>query len=156
MGDTWPVDGRTVGIVVGDQADLADVAAVRAALIAAKVTPLLIAPSGGTLSSGPDGLPIQRTYLTARAAELDAVVVTGLPSPAHPIDPRVALLLAEAYRHGKALLALNGSASALSGLGLPTDAAGVLAADGAASVPALVELMSRHRAWERFAQPSPG
>ncbi len=156
VGNTWPVDGRTVGIVVGDQADLADVAAVRTALIAAKVTPLLIAPIGGTLSSGPDELPVQRTYLTARAAELDAVVVTGSPSPAHPIDPRVALLLTEAYRHGKALLALDGSAAALSSLGLPTDAAGVLAADGAASVPALVELMSRHRAWERFAQASPG
>ncbi len=168
VGKAWPVDGRTVGIVVGADGDTGDVAAVRAALIEAKLTPLLIAPAGGTFETASGALPVQRSYLTARAAELDAVVLAAAPPPgrdavpgldskanglAGPIDPRIVLLVTEAYRHGKAMLALNGSASAVSSLGLPADAPGIVAGEGAASVPALVELISRHRAWDRFAEP---
>ena len=42
------------------------------------MVPLLIAPHGGTV----DGMPVQRTFATARSVEFDALLVAGAPIPA--------------------------------------------------------------------------
>ncbi|KNH15258.1 hypothetical protein ACU18_17745, partial [Arthrobacter sp. ZBG10] len=63
--------------------DVAQVSAAREALNAEGIVPLVIAPTGGVLA-GDDGagVPVQRTYLTARSTEFDAVIVAGAGKPA--------------------------------------------------------------------------
>jgi len=117
IGRTWPTDGRVIGIVV-DPAGLDGVRVVREAILAADMVPLLIAPTGGPLDSD-SGLVAQRTFLTARSTEFDALLLAGSPPPgpdAVPsrdakagapgdgaVDPRVLLMIDECYRHSKAI-----------------------------------------------------
>ncbi|GAA5206873.1 catalase [Streptomyces thinghirensis] len=171
VGRTWPLDGRVVGIVTGG-ADLEGVTAVREAVLNAGMVPLVVAPTGGTIGSGDAALTVQRSYVTARSVEFDAVLVAGTPDmggdaytprdykatppPARPgtIDPRVSLLVSEAYRHGKAIGVWAGGEAALDASGVPADAAGVVvAASGTAALEQLTELMGAHRVWERFTTP---
>lgn len=163
LGGTWPTDGRIVGVLVDPDADLSDVAELRETLMARGLLPLLVAPRGGELG---DGLVAQRTFATARSVEFDALVVTGAAAPAADAlpardakagddsavvsDPRVGLLLTEAYRHDKAVLASGDGRSVLVELGI--DGAGVATGDVPSDlVDDLVTLLGSHRAWERFA-----
>ncbi|MBE7187162.1 catalase [Jatrophihabitans endophyticus] len=160
VGDTWPVAGRIVGIVVGEDSDPAAVGALRTALDGADVVPLVIGPHGGRLGSS----TVHRTYANAASVEFDALVVVGATPPAPDAaptvdakagagggptgrcDPRVRKLVEEAWRHAKALGAVGGT-SAFDGVpdgdvvaGAPdTVTAGVL------------DLLAAHRAWDRFA-----
>ncbi|MEJ5998023.1 catalase [Corynebacterium sp. H130] len=84
LGKTWPIDGRTVGILTADGHADDQVAALKDA----GVTPLVIAKTGG------DG--INRTYSTTRSTEFDALVIVEQPDL-----PEVALLVEEAKRHFK-------------------------------------------------------
>ena len=115
IGREWPADGRIVGIVVDPTADLDGVDAVRQAVFAAGMVPLLIAPHGGMVGD----LPVQRTFATARSVEFDALLLAGAPAPAPgraagpgrqgrrrgraAVDPRVLLLVEECWRHAKAI-----------------------------------------------------
>ncbi|WP_281351726.1 catalase [Nocardioides piscis] len=163
LGETWPVDGRLVGIVVDADSDLGAVAEARSALLAAGVLPLLVAPHGGDLGAG---LVAQRTYATARSVEFDALLVAGAAPPAADAipqrdgkaaerspagsDPRVVLMVEECFRQCKAVSALGDGQSVLDGLGVAGP--GVAVADDASTlVPELLDLMASHRAWERFA-----
>jgi catalase len=66
-------------------------------------------------------------------------------------DPRVGLLLSEAFRHGKAIGAWKGAEAALEAAGVPTDAPGVIVGDsGAATLEQVTRLLGAHRVWERF------
>jgi catalase len=165
LGATWPPDGRMVGIVVDADGDLSEVEGVRAALLEAGVVPLVVASRGGTL---PGGLTVQRTFLTVRSVELDAVLLAGSPAPAPDalpsrdaraadrtgvptIDPRVSLLLDEAFRHAKVLGAWGPGSTALSAAGIPNEDPGVVTHDDAGSVVSeVLTLMGSHRAWDRF------
>jgi catalase len=70
------------------------------------------------------------------------------------IDPRLLLMLAEAFRHGKALGAWSDGADALEAAGIALDAAGVVTTDSAdAALERVTELLAAHRAWDRFTQP---
>ncbi|QOT17213.1 catalase [Paenarthrobacter sp. YJN-5] len=167
LGGTWPVAGRVVGIVADAGSDLSLIAAAREALESEGIVPLLVAPVGGHLQAddGP-ALTVQRTYLTARSTEFDALVLVGGASPAPDampgrdakagepgatVDPRVVLMASEAFRHGKAIGAWGSGASCLDAAGIPQDAPGIVAGDDpGAVIPALQELLSTHRAWERF------
>jgi catalase len=63
----------------------------------------------------------------------------------------VSLLLSEAFRHGKAIGAWAGGDAALEAVGIPVDAPGIVVGHNGTSVlEQLQELMSKHRAWERF------
>lgn len=150
-GRSWPVTGRVIGLVTDGASDLAAVAAVRDAAHAAGMTPLIIAPIGGTLTAGPGpSLTIQRTYQTARSIEFDAVVVAGGLS-GEP-DPRIALLLAEAYRHCKALGGWDSAANAFTAVGLPADGPGLVVSGSPTDVLAgIAELLATHRVWDRVA-----
>jgi catalase len=116
----------------------------------------------------PDGTAVQRTFLTGRSVELDAVVLLGRPAPAADalpardskagddlatsLDPRVGLMLEEAFRHCKVLGGLGAGRDALAEAGYTDEWDGVLVGDDADEfVDSLLELMSHHRAWERFA-----
>ncbi|MYX30590.1 catalase [Streptomyces sp. SID8381] len=169
VGYTWPTDGRIVGIVTGPDGDLEGVRAVRDAVLAAGMVPLVVAPTGGTLGDGADALTVQRTYATARSVEFDAVLLAGAPGVGADAygardaksglatvqqatyDPRVALLLSEAFRHGKAIGAWKGAEAALEAAGVPADAPGVIVGDsGTSTLEQVVRLLGAHRVWERF------
>lgn len=163
IGQTWPLDGRQVGLVVGPQVDEKVLGDAVQGVHDAGMVPLVIAPKGGPVAGE---VVAQRAYLTAASVELDAVVVLGATPPAadaqhgldakaaadapDAVDPRVAKLVQEAWRHAKAIVAVGEGATVLDELGL-TGTPGVLAVDGgAAAVAQLKELMPAHRVWERF------
>jgi catalase len=165
VGSSWPSDGRVVGIVVDVDGDLTGVDEARTTVFQAGMVPLLVAARGGTL---PDGTPIQRTFLTARSVEYDALLLAAAPGPAPDalvgrdakagaagtslLDPRVALLLDETWRQAKAIGAWGAGRSALSAVDIPPGAPGIETGDGVADVLGpMVAHLSKHRAWERFA-----
>ena len=165
LGKQWPVDGRKIGVLTGGHGQDLD-EQVLERLQAAKLVPLVVAPQGGTL---PSGRAIDKTWFTARSIEFDALLLAGdlsaaadatvprdakagAPSPAAPaVDPRVALLAQECYRHAKAIACLDEqAATALAALGVPADAPGIVHLDGRDAGEQLAGLLATHRAWERF------
>ena len=172
IGGTWPTDGRKIGIIADETSDLDGVRELRQAIDAAGMVPLVIGPHGGMLGGGSGTpFPVQRSFLTARSVEFDAVLVAGAPAPAPdatpaydakaasgeahtdpslaPIDPRMTMLVAEAYRHSKAIGAWGDGAAVLAQAG--AGGAGVVVADSpAAALEEVRELLSRHRVWDRF------
>ena len=163
IGETWPSDGRMIGIVVDPDGDLDAVKEARRTILGAGMVPLLIGPHGGMLE---DGLPVQRTFGTGRSVEFDAVLVAGAAPPAPDalvsrdskagaagtatVDPRVVLLLEECFRHAKAIGAWGPGRDVLEAAAV--DGAGVVTGDDPADVLAQVqELLGAHRVWERFA-----
>ncbi|MGY2702091.1 catalase [Nocardioides sp. HB32] len=162
VGEAWPPDGRMVGIVVDPDGDLAGVAEARTAIFGAGMVPLLIGPHGGEVG----GMAVQRTFATARSVEFDVVLVAGCPVPAPDalpardakagaadttaVDPRVVLLVEEAYRHCKVIGAWGAGTSVLDAAAV-TGTPGVVRGDSAAEVLGGVqEQMAFHRVWERF------
>ncbi|QMU77197.1 catalase [Streptacidiphilus sp. PB12-B1b] len=169
LGGEWPLDGRIIGIITAGDQDLTGVRSIRQAVLDAGMVPLVIAPKGGMLDTDGDPVAVQRTFATARSTEFDAILVAGAPAPgadaygardakvdddaalAAGVDPRVLLMLAEAYRHGKALGAWADGPEALEAAGIAPDAPGVVTADSADSVfESVTALLGSHRAWDRF------
>ncbi|MFJ2763446.1 catalase [Streptomyces prasinus] len=169
LGEQWPVDGRIIGIVSDGTEDLDGVREVRRAVLDAGMVPLVVAPAGGSLDPDGDPVTVQRTFLTARSVEFDAILLAGAPAPAADaygardakadagaaattgVDSRLLLLVTEAYRHGKALGAWGGGTGVLEAAGLSTASPGVVAGERAAAVlENVTELLAEHRAWDRF------
>lgn len=162
IGQTWPTDGRLIGIVV-DPASLDGVRTVREAILAGGMVPLLIAPTGGPI--GDSGLVAQRTFLTARSIEFDALLLAGSPppgpdatpardakagAPGEAVDPRVLLMVEECYRHAKAIGAWGDGRLAVETAGVAA-AAGIVTGDDATKVfTELMTLLGAHRVWDRF------
>jgi catalase len=172
VGKRWPTDGRLVGILVDANADADEVRAVRKAVFASSMVPLLIAPKGGKIfADGDDPLDVQRTLLTARSIEFDTILVAGAMTPGADavgsrdakagespmqrprptsIDPRVALMLNEAFRHCKALGAWGPGVAVLDALEL-SDKPGVVGGEhGEQVLESVVDLLAEHRVWHRF------
>ncbi|MFF5727527.1 catalase [[Kitasatospora] papulosa] len=169
VGGEWPVDGRVVGIVTDGADDLDTVRTVRQAVLDVGMVPLVVAPAGGTLGGDADPVVVQRTFTTARSVEFDAILLAGAPTPAPDaygardakvddnaaavtgMDPRLLLMVTEAYRHGKAIGVWGEGGSVLEAAGLPADSAGVVTGESASSVlEAVTGLLGGHRAWDRF------
>jgi catalase len=141
-----PAAGRVVGVVVPAATQVPELGPVVALAEANGVTVRLIAPTGAAVPVDGQARPPDRTYSTVRSVELDAVVLAGTTAGA---DPRVATLVAEAYRHCKPLVLLGGVAMADPAMAPLHDAAGVVLADDPKDVEILFELLGRHRVWER-------
>ncbi|WP_405559732.1 catalase [Streptomyces sp. NBC_01180] len=170
LGRTWPLDGRIIGIVADENGDLAAVRTVRQAVLDADMVPLVIAPAGGKLDADGDPVAVQRTFATARSVEYDAILLAGVPGtgadahgatdakagqgavqPDTATDPRVLLMLTEAFRHGKAIGGWNGAERVLEAAGIPRDAPGlVVAGDGDSAFEQVTQLLGTHRVWQRF------
>ncbi|MEU7159655.1 catalase [Streptomyces chrestomyceticus] len=166
IGQEWPADGRLIGIVTDGTVDLDGVRTLRQTLLDGGMVPLVIAPAGGKLDPDGDPVTVQRTFATARSIEFDALVVVGVPAagadaiPARDakadsaiatLDPRVRLLLEEAYRHGKAIGGWAGAEQTIEAAGLPAADPGIVLGDsGTAVLDQMKVLLSRHRVWERF------
>ena len=144
VGDTWPPDGRTVGIVV-DADDVAEELRVtRAGIAGRSMVPLVIAAHGGEV----DGVPVQRTFATTRSVEYDALLLTG--GGAGPVDPAVRLLVEECWRQAKAIGAWGDGVAVVERLGYAGEP-GVVTGDHSDDVLAQVlGLVEAHRVWDRF------
>ena len=166
LGRSWPVEGRLVGILVDSESDLEAVTGLSEGLLAAGVTALLVAPVGGTIGSGASAQAVQRTYLTARSVEFDAVVLAGSGAPAPdavqgldarsgqpgaaPVDPRVRLLVEEAYRHAKVIGAMGPGTDLVTALGLADGAPGLVTGEASDVARELLASLAAHRVWDRF------
>ncbi len=173
-GETYPVTGRVVGVVADDASDLGQVEEAVEAIEDAGMRAFVVGPHGGHLGD-PDGtqgtgVPVDRTLLTTRSIEYDALLLAGPVAPApdadpgfdakagdptglpnHTTDPRVSLLVGETYRHCKAIAALAAAEGTLASAGVDANAPGVtLASDVSTAVAALQEGLAAHRAWDRF------
>ena len=168
VGKQSPVTGRVVGILADELSDLRAVAELRDAITDAGMLALVVAPHGGQLGSGRTAVGVQRTLLTTRSTEFDAIVVAAAATasqsasaraskkpPTAPgglkVDPRVPLMLAEAFRHAKALGGLVGSEDVFAAAGIDPGAAGVVINQSPARlVSSIAGLLATHRVWERF------
>ncbi|MDT5219971.1 MAG: catalase, partial [Mycobacterium sp.] len=146
-----PVAGRKVGIIADAGSDLAGVAKLIKAITAAGAVPLLTAPVGGKLKAGRRTEIVERTLLTARSIEFDAVVVAAGTSPTG--DIKLVTLLQEAFRHCKPVAAWGDGVAVLESAGISPDDPGVLLADDVdkKSTAALLAALGMHRVWDRAA-----
>ncbi|GGQ00383.1 catalase [Streptomyces roseolilacinus] len=169
VGRTWPAQGRIVGIVAVPGGDLDGVRAARSAALEAGLVPLVVAPTGGVLDADGEPITVQRTFVTARSTEFDALLLAGVPergadaygardakagdaaTAARGIDPRVLLMVSETFRHAKAIAAWAGADGVLQAAGVPLDAPGVAVAEsGERALAEVLTLLPAHRVWERF------
>jgi catalase len=144
-----PIAGRKVGIIADAGADLASITQLLRGLTGLGAVGFVIAPVGGTLGAGRSAVAVDRTPLTARSIEFDAIVVAGGTTPTNEI--RTTILLQEAFRHCKALGAWGGGEAAIAGVGIDLKGPGVLVADafGKPFLDELVRALGLHRVWER-------
>lgn len=144
-----PIDGRKIGIVADAGADLAGITKLRRALSKLGADLLVIAPIGGTLGSGAQSTPVDRTLLTCRSIEFDALLVAEGVEPTN--DIKLVLLLQEAFRHCKALGAWGNGAAVLEGAAIPLDGPGVVIGPTVAKAftDELISAVGLHRAWAR-------
>ena len=146
-----PIDGRKIGIIAAADSDLAGVSALTEAIEDRKASALVTAPHGGVLESGKHSAVVERTLLTARSIEYDALVVADGTRPTG--DIKLVLLLQEAFRHCKPVAAWGDGADALTAAGIDLDAAGVLVAKKVdkAFTEELANMVGLHRVWDRAA-----
>ncbi|GHB56434.1 catalase [Streptomyces cirratus] len=175
VGQTWPLDGRVVGIVTGPDGDVKALRALRQSVLDSGMVPLVIAPTPAPLGTGKNAVPVQRTFANARSVEFDALLVAGAPAATADAkgprdakagakktgrkaaaavpgtDPRVLLLVAEAFRHAKAIGGWDGAESVWQEAGLPAGAPGLVTAkNGPTALSEVIGLLGTHRVWERF------
>jgi catalase len=155
--NSYPVDGRVVHILANDGCDVAGIATLSQALLAAGAVPHVIATHKGSIvGSGRRAreLAVDRSFHTSSSAEADAVVVangTGLAASAAAMT-----YVQSAYRHYKPVAAWGDGVELLTNAGIEPDAVGVLVSDSATKKWAteLVAALAVHRHWER-AEPHP-
>jgi catalase len=144
-----PIGGRKIGIIAGVDSDLAGVAKLVSSIQRLGATPLVTAPFGGVLKSGRRSVVVERTLLTARSIEFDALVIAAGTTPTR--DIKLAVLLQEAFRHCKAMGAWGDGTAVLEAAGIGLDSPGVIVADGVdkSFTNALVQAVGLHRVWDR-------
>ena len=144
-----PIAGRKIGVIADVGADLAGIDKLRKAAAKLGASVLVVASAGGVLSHGARRETVERTLLTARSIEFDAVVVAGGTTPSG--DIKLVLLLQEAFRHAKVLGAWGDGTAVLEAAGIPAGSAGVVTADAVAKsfTDQLTAAVGLHRVWER-------
>ena len=146
-----PIAGRKIGIIADAGSDLAGIKRLRTAAEKRGATVLVLAPVGGVLKKNRTTLAVDRTNLTARSVEFDAVVIADGTTPTG--DIKLTVLLQEAYRHCKPLAAWGAGDAVLTRAGIELDAPGVFvhAAADKEFTNTLVAAVGLHRAWDRAA-----
>ncbi|QCY48577.1 Catalase HPII [Glutamicibacter creatinolyticus] len=168
VGQQWPVDGRVLGLVVSPETDLELVRRLKDEAMGLNLRVLLVAADGGKLA---EGLPVDRSYLTARSVEFDSILVVGrhraAPTAKVPLDtkagaagdhagpemldPRVGLLLQETFRQSKAVAYTSPELEQdLAKLAIPAGTPGFEHQDAGQAVTWLAGQMALHRVWQRF------
>jgi catalase len=146
-----PIAGRKIGIIADAGADLAGIGNLRKAAARLGATALVIAPIGGVLGRGARKQTVDRTLLTTRSVEFDALVVAGGTAPTR--DIKLTVLLQEAFRHCKALGAWGDGTAILEAAGITAGDPGVVTGDtaGKAFTDQLTAAVGLHRTWNRAA-----
>jgi len=144
-----PIAGRKIGVIADAGSDLAGIGKLRTAAEKLGASVLVIAPVGGVLGSGNRKQIVDRTLLTTRSVEFDAVVVAGSTTPTN--DIKLVTLLQEAFRHCKAMAAWGDGSAILEAAGIASDGPGVLVGESVvkAFTGELFAAMGLHRAWDR-------
>jgi catalase len=144
-----PISGRKVAVIADSGSDLAGIARLRTAMAKLGATVLVVAPVGGVLGRGARAIPVDRTNLTARSIEFDAVIIAGGTTPS--ADIKLALLLQEAFRHCKVMGAWGDSGAILEAAGIAIGGVGVLVDAGVnkSFADRLAALVGLHRVWDR-------
>ncbi|MBA2553855.1 MAG: catalase [Geodermatophilaceae bacterium] len=146
-----PIAGRKIGVIADAGSDLAGVAKLRKSAEKLGASVLVIAPVGGVLGRGSRKEVVERTLLTTRSVEFDALVVAGGTTPTG--DIKLVLLLQEAFRHCKAVGAWGDGHAVLQDAGIGPDGPGVVVGDSVVKTftDDLFAAIGLHRAWERAA-----
>jgi catalase len=143
-----PIAGRKIGVIADAGSDLAgiDKLSNAAAKLGAEV--VVIAPVGGVLSKGKRQVVVQRTLLTARSIEFDAIIVAGATTAV--TDIKLVLLLQEAFRHCKGMGAWGDGISILQAAGIALESPGITIADSVTKkfTDELVATLGLHRVWD--------
>jgi catalase len=138
-----------IGVIAANGADLAGIGKLRRAVEAQGAVLRVVAPIGGTLKRGRSTLPVERTFLTTRSIEYDAVVVAaGNPDLK---DIKLTILLDELFRHCKVIGAWGDGEKVLIAAGIDTTAPGIVLGEAVAK-PYTADLLAAvglHRVWER-------
>jgi catalase len=142
-----PIAGRKIAVIADAGSDLAGVNKLVDAAEKVGAEVLVVAPYGGILKKGKQTVVVQRTLLTARSIEFDAVVVARGTTPTS--DIKLVILLQEAFRHLKPFAAWGDGAAILEMAGVADD--GVVLADSCTKAFAgdLFAVMGLHRVWDR-------
>jgi catalase len=147
-----PIDGRVIGIFIGDGVDGAGVDSVSRALKRSGAHVVIIAPHGGTVEADNGPLEVTKSALTTDSVEYDALVVAGGASAdVLAGDPYIAVNLGEAYRHYKPIAAWGEGAAVLEAVGIALDGPGIVTSPrpGRPFTKNLIEAVGWHRYWER-------
>ena len=144
-----PITGRKVGVFVDAAADLAGVAKLRRALDKLGAEVLVIASIGGELSRGAATETVDRTLLTTRSIEFDALLVADGVVPTD--DIKLLVLFQEAFRHCKTIGAWGSGDAVLEGAGIDIGAPGIVLGSAVTKRfnDELVAAVGLHRAWAR-------
>ncbi|WP_139826108.1 catalase [Derxia lacustris] len=155
-----PIDGRKVALLVADGADHAAVELLKSALAGLGLVAQLVGPSLKPLA-GRSGTPLAPDFTFENSAALffDAVALPGGAANCAALMAigKARTFVAEAYAHGKPILAFEGTAPLLAAAGLPQSAAGPAnPAEGVFVEPVagpllqgFAEALALHRIWER-------
>lgn len=149
LAEPGPISGRKIGIIADAGSDLAGIKNLIKAVARQGATALVIAPVGGALKSFRRSVTVDRTLLTARSIEFDALVVAAGTTPTG--DIKLTVLLQEAFRHCKALAAWGDGVAVLKAAGVKARDPGVSVSKEADKSFAdnLVAAVGLHRAWHR-------
>ena len=144
-----PIDGRKIGIIADAGSDLDGIAKIRKAAKKLGAEVLVIAPIGGELTDGTTTEIIERTLLTTRSIEFDALIVADGTTPTN--DIKLVLLLQETFRHCKGMGAWGTGTAVLEAAGIAADGPGITTADSVsqAFTDELAASLGLHRAWDR-------
>jgi catalase len=144
-----PVTGRVIGVVAAPGADLAGIGKLRKVVEARGAILRVIAPVAGVLRTGRTAEVVERTLLTTRSVEYDALVVAG--GTGGLTDIKLSVLLQEAFRHCKVIGAWGDGVQVLQAAGIDPAAPGVLLGDAPLKpyVTDLLTAVGLHRVWQR-------
>jgi catalase len=146
-----PIAGRKVGVIADAGSDLAGIVKLRGSLDKLGATLLVISPIGGVLTKGKRKLTVDRTLVTTRSIEFDALLIAGGTTPT--TDIKLVVLLQETFRHCKAMGGWGDGGAILEAAGISMDSPGVLTADSVTKnfTQELVTTLGLHRNWDRAA-----
>ncbi|TSD58013.1 catalase [Aeromicrobium piscarium] len=151
VGGRWPVAGRRVAVIVTEQSTGVD--AVVSALFDEGVVAAVLSDHAGDVRCADDTVvTAERPLTSARSIEFDAIVVgAGDEQLSGPAAESARLMVAEAYRHAKALGFWGAGADrAAEGLGIvPNEAGVVLGPEPTDVMTEIIELLGGHRCWDR-------
>ncbi|MFN7916874.1 MAG: catalase [Vicinamibacterales bacterium] len=150
--------GRRVAVLVDTGVDADAVRAVEEALLASGIVSRRVGSVLGRVQAGSSELEVDTTAEAMPSVLWDAVVVAA-GQPAVAPDGRMVEFVRDQYRHCKPILVLGDGTALLQAAGVPPSASADLgvfvigSGSAAATAPAFITAMARHRFYERETDP---